>query len=147
MSRGRTELSESRSVPQAITAGSAIMEQPHSACGMAAVLPAPRSPRGRGGGGLLLSSPSPVGFTFPAVSWDGTHCRAGLYVTSSELLMSYSSCGVNNLSASVSHLGSLGDPSQWYSHPESGHWGEAVGVLETSRGSCAAMLPPTPFLR
>ena len=100
-----------------------------AACRMAAVLPAPGAARADVHPGPLPRQavaegavcrglpPSPawqVGSVFPPVSWDDARHRAGLCVISSELLMSHGSCGVNNLSASVSHLGSLMDPSQWY---------------------------------
>jgi len=64
---------------------------------------------------ILPSSPGWwMGSVFSAVSWDDTRCCGGLCVISSKLLMSHGSCGVNNLSVSVNHLGSLMDPSQWY---------------------------------
>lgn len=46
---------------------------------------------------MLLCAPCPgwqVGAVFPAASWAGTCCHAGLCVMSSERLMSHGSCGV-----------------------------------------------------
>lgn len=43
-----------------------------------------------------------------------THVVTGLCVATSELWMCRGSCGVNNLSAPVSHQGSLMDPLRWY---------------------------------
>lgn len=96
--------------------------------------------------------PSPgwqVGSAFPAVSWDDTRCRTGLCVISGELLMSHGSCGVNNLSASVNHLGSLMDPSQWYQSilravtPQERLW--AAGNVEASQALCRRHAAPRPL--
>ncbi|EOA94348.1 hypothetical protein Anapl_15577 [Anas platyrhynchos] len=79
-----------------------------------------------------------VGSTFPAVFQDDMRCCAGLCVISSELLMSHGSCGVNNLSASVSHLGvSNGSVTAVSKHPEGGHpanpeYGEACEAEDFS---------------
>lgn len=76
-------------MPQATPPGCHDGAASAAAPGMAAVL--------RAEGTVLLCAPSPgrqVGAVFPAASWAGTCCHAGLCVISSERLMSHGSCGV-----------------------------------------------------
>lgn len=126
---------------------------PASGAALADVHPGPLQQQAVAEGAVCcFLPPSPgwqVGSVFPAVSWDDMRCCAGLCVISSELLMSYGSCGVNNLSVSVNHLGSLMDPSQWYQSilravapRESGR----LGAWKQVRHCAVAMLPPAPFL-
>lgn len=86
-----------------------------------------------------------VGSTFPAVFQDDMRCCAGLCVISSELLMSHGSCGVNNLSASVSHLGvSNGSVTAVSKHPEGGHPASEAGSEEARQALCRRHAAPPP---
>lgn len=86
-----------------------------------------------------------VGSTFPAAFQDDMRCCAGLCVISGELLMSYGSCGVNNLSASVSHLGvSNGSVTAVSKHPEGGHPASEAGSEEARQALCRRHAAPPP---